>query len=74
MNIDCLHDVSQRLKKIQSPAPDDLEPLMIKIILVKQIPEGLWNGEAARQGAIIGISLGLLELNVSKKGVNVIWN
>ena len=55
------------LVRTQDPDPDDLETIVPEKITVKQLPAFLANGEVATLGAAIGISLGLLELNVYSK-------
>lgn len=55
------------LVKKQEAHPDDLETIVLEKIPVKQLPALLLEGEVATLGAAIGISLGLLEMNVSGK-------
>jgi ADP-ribose pyrophosphatase len=58
---------AEKLVRKQDPDPDDLETITLEKIPVKQLPAFLANSEVATLGAAIGISLGLLELNVYGK-------
>jgi ADP-ribose pyrophosphatase len=55
------------IAKERDPNPDDLETILLEKIPLNQLPKVLANGEVSTLGAAIGISLGLLELNISGK-------